>query len=93
MIDKPTGRLVFHVFSALAQFEREIIIERSRAGVAAARAGEGRGATRCNDPGQTGDSTAVERKPGAHVGGDRRRNRCQQIHSCPAPCGARPTRG
>ena len=34
----PGGRLVFHVFSALAQFEREIIIERSRAGVAAARA-------------------------------------------------------
>jgi len=35
----PGGRLVFHVFSALAQFEREIIIERSRAGVAAARRG------------------------------------------------------
>lgn len=34
----PGGRLVFHVFSALAQFEREVIIERSRAGVAAARA-------------------------------------------------------
>jgi len=34
----PGGRLVFHVFSALAQFEREIIVERSRAGVAAARA-------------------------------------------------------
>jgi DNA invertase Pin-like site-specific DNA recombinase len=34
----PGGRLVFHVFSALAQFEREIIIERSRAGVAAAPA-------------------------------------------------------
>ena len=26
----PGGRLVFHVFSALAQFEREIVIERSR---------------------------------------------------------------
>jgi DNA invertase Pin-like site-specific DNA recombinase len=34
----PGGRLVFHVFSALAQFEREVVIERSRAGVAAARA-------------------------------------------------------
>ncbi len=34
----PGGRLVFHVFSALAQFEREVIVERSRAGIAAARA-------------------------------------------------------
>jgi DNA invertase Pin-like site-specific DNA recombinase len=34
----PGGRLVFHVFSALAQFEREVIIERSRADLAAARA-------------------------------------------------------
>jgi DNA invertase Pin-like site-specific DNA recombinase len=34
----PGRRLVFHVFSALAQFERAVIIERSRTGVAAARA-------------------------------------------------------
>jgi DNA invertase Pin-like site-specific DNA recombinase len=34
----PTGRLVFHVFSALAEFERDLIRERSAAGVAAARA-------------------------------------------------------
>lgn len=32
------GRLVFHVFGALAEFERELILERSRAGAAAARA-------------------------------------------------------
>ena len=32
------GRLVFHVFAALAEFEREIIRERTRAGLAAARA-------------------------------------------------------
>jgi DNA invertase Pin-like site-specific DNA recombinase len=31
------GRLTFHIFGALAQFEREIIRERTRAGVAAAR--------------------------------------------------------
>ena len=30
------GRLTFHIFGALAQFEREIIRERTRAGVAAA---------------------------------------------------------
>lgn len=32
------GKLVFHVFGALAEFERELIRERTRAGLAAARA-------------------------------------------------------
>ena len=41
----PGGRLVFHIFAALAQFEREIIVERTRAGLAAARA-RGRGGGR-----------------------------------------------
>jgi DNA invertase Pin-like site-specific DNA recombinase len=34
----PGGKLVFHVFGALAEFERELIRERTRAGLAAARA-------------------------------------------------------
>ncbi|WP_284754806.1 recombinase family protein [Curtobacterium sp. ME-Dv--P-122a] len=34
----PGGRLVFHVFAALAEFERDIIKERTNAGLAAARA-------------------------------------------------------
>jgi DNA invertase Pin-like site-specific DNA recombinase len=34
----PGGRLQFHIFGALAQFERETIRERTRAGLAAARA-------------------------------------------------------
>lgn len=33
----PSGRLIFSVFAAVAQFERELIVERTRAGVAAAR--------------------------------------------------------
>ena len=33
-----TGKLVFHVFAALAEFERNIIRERTQAGLAAARA-------------------------------------------------------
>jgi DNA invertase Pin-like site-specific DNA recombinase len=33
-----TGELVFHMFSALAQFERRLIQERTQAGLAAARA-------------------------------------------------------
>src|SRR5690554_181631 len=32
------GRLVFHIFGALAEFERELIRERTQAGLAAARA-------------------------------------------------------
>jgi DNA invertase Pin-like site-specific DNA recombinase len=34
----PAGRLQLHIFGALAEFEREIIRERTRAGLAAARA-------------------------------------------------------
>jgi DNA invertase Pin-like site-specific DNA recombinase len=34
----PGGRLVFHVFGALAEFERDLIRERTHAGLAAARA-------------------------------------------------------
>ncbi|MGO1264505.1 MAG: recombinase family protein [Brevibacterium aurantiacum] len=35
----PGGRLVFHVFSALAQFERDLVIKRTTAGLVAARGG------------------------------------------------------
>ena len=34
----PGGKLIFGIFSALAEFERELIIERTKAGMAAARA-------------------------------------------------------
>lgn len=34
----PNGRLVFHLFAALADFERDLIRERTRAGLAASRA-------------------------------------------------------
>ncbi|WP_080429633.1 recombinase family protein [Burkholderia ubonensis] len=36
--DTPGGLLVFHLMAALAQFERSLISERTRAGLAAARA-------------------------------------------------------
>ena len=32
------GKLIFHIFAALAEFERDIIRERTKAGIAAARA-------------------------------------------------------
>ena len=34
----PMGRFFFHIMGALAEMERELIVERTRAGVAAARA-------------------------------------------------------
>jgi DNA invertase Pin-like site-specific DNA recombinase len=40
------GKLVFHVFGALAEFERELIRERTKAGLAAARARGRRGGRR-----------------------------------------------
>ncbi|WP_445206236.1 recombinase family protein [[Mycobacterium] bulgaricum] len=51
----PGGRLVFHVFGAVAEFERAIAAERTAAGVAAARAA-GRHPGR---PGLTADTAAA----------------------------------
>jgi DNA invertase Pin-like site-specific DNA recombinase len=34
----PGGRFIFHIFGALAEFERELIVERTNAGLASARA-------------------------------------------------------
>ena len=34
----PAGKLIFHIFGALAEFERELTLERTHAGLAAARA-------------------------------------------------------
>jgi DNA invertase Pin-like site-specific DNA recombinase len=39
----PGGKLVFHVFAALAEFERDLIRERTAAGLAATRARSRRG--------------------------------------------------
>jgi DNA invertase Pin-like site-specific DNA recombinase len=35
---KPTGKLIFHLFAAFAEFERDIIRERTLAGLKSARA-------------------------------------------------------
>ena len=41
-----SGKLIFHVFGALAEFERNLIRERTQAGLAAARARGRRGGRR-----------------------------------------------
>ena len=51
----PGGKLIFHVFGALAEFERDLIRERTHAGLAAARA-RGRMGGR---PKKLGDATQV----------------------------------
>lgn len=33
-----TGKLIFHIFGALSEFERNLILERTKAGIEAARA-------------------------------------------------------
>lgn len=54
----PGGRLVFHVFGALAEFERELVRERTRAGIDAARA---RGRAGGRPPALDDDAVAVAR--------------------------------
>ena len=39
----PGGKLIFHIFAALAEFERGLIIERTRAGMKAMKAARARG--------------------------------------------------
>lgn len=51
-----SGKLIFHIFAALAEFERSIIRERTRAGLEAARA---RGRTGGRPPALSDDDIAV----------------------------------
>lgn len=53
------GRLIFHVFGALAEFEREIIRDRTQAGLSAARA---RGRTGGRPPVMTPDQVKAARQ-------------------------------
>ncbi len=53
------GRLVFHLFACLAEFERSVIRDRTRAGLAAARARGRRGG---RPPALTNDEVALARR-------------------------------
>jgi len=57
----PSGELIFHIFSSLAQFERRLIQERTKAGLAATRA---RGRTGGRPPPTSDDAkVALANKP------------------------------
>lgn len=53
------GRLIFHVFGALAEFERDLIVDRTKAGLAAARE---RGSRPGRKPALSPDQIAVVRQ-------------------------------
>lgn len=55
----PQGRMIFHVFAMIAQFERDLIAERTKAGLEAARArGSKFGRKRLLSPAQIGQAQA-----------------------------------
>lgn len=60
-----TGRLVFHIFAALAEFERDLIVDRTKAGLAAARE---RGSKPGRKPALSKDQIAVVRRMHAEGG-------------------------
>ena len=64
----PGGRLVFHVFAALAEFIREVIIERTNEGLAAAKArGQRLGRPSAMTPERVGRARALLTQPDAAI--------------------------
>ena len=75
----PTGKLIFHVLAAIAEFERDLIRERTMDGLAAARA---RGRVGGSDPKLTPDQVRRAREMYDETGTDgKRRWTVQEIGS------------
>jgi DNA invertase Pin-like site-specific DNA recombinase len=65
----PAGKLIFGIFAALAEFERELIVERTKAGLAAARArGRRGGAPYKMTPAKLRLAMAAMGQPETHIG-------------------------
>jgi DNA invertase Pin-like site-specific DNA recombinase len=95
----PGGRLVFHVFAALAEFIRELIVEGTREGLDAAR---GRGGRLGRPPAMTAEKTFRRDRPQPWYSSDRRagsaraapvtrfRSRRPAVTASPRPSRSRP---
>ena len=77
----PGGTLIFNIFGSLAQFERDLIRERTRAGLEAARA-RGQNGRAPRKPRQEADQggTAIVRIPIRDSGPDSIHDACQPNH-------------
>lgn len=93
----PGGRLVFTIFAAMAEFERDLIRERTNAGLKAAVARDGKGgrlppfpANKCHDPHFTANPRPVREGRGCAAQHHRadalpllpRRKRCALEEGC-----------
>ena len=64
----PGGKLVFHVFAALAEFERDLIKERTKAGLESAKArGRIGGRPKAMDPTKVRLAQAMLKEPGTPI--------------------------
>ena len=72
-----SGKLVFHVFAALTEFERNIIRERTIAGLQAARArGPSRRSTQSHGRPEADHSARIDTGSNPYTGADRAAGRC-----------------
>ena len=78
------GRLQVHLFAALAEFERSLGQERTRAGLEAARARPGRRSARSGHEPQAEGRPRYARRRGLDHGSDRGGARCQPGQPLPA---------
>lgn len=78
------GRLFFHLLAAIAEFEHDLVVERTHDGLAAARArGRKGGPPVQDDPDQGQTGTRHVRRRRAHRSGDRRHLRGIAAHDLP----------
>lgn len=88
----PAGRLTFHIFGALAEFEGQLIRERTLAGLEAARARDRRGGRPASLTPEKARCGAVDARAEAHDEPDRSSTRRQPSHPLSPPRARRPDR-
>jgi DNA invertase Pin-like site-specific DNA recombinase len=82
------GELLFHLFGAIAQFERNLIRERTRAGLAECQGkGEGRGQTACHEGEGHRYGKGFAQRPGDYRQGSCWSAGCSCWYALPSPSG------